>query len=128
MGRVNSTHLGTNRSSEEMSRMKLKCGRAVLAAMVASGALLVSAAPAAAQEKVVAIRLEEQDNMASVLKRLEGRAVKIRLVGSGDEIAGKVQKVGKDVVHVSDIGGREFFDSMIRIDQVSAVIVQVRGR
>jgi hypothetical protein len=108
--------------------MNLTCGRAVLAAMAASGALLVAATPAAAQEKVGAVRFEEQDNVASALKRLEGRAVKIRLTGSGDEIAGKVQKVGKDLVHVSEIGGREFFDAVIRIDQVSAVIVQVRGR
>jgi len=109
--------------------MNLTSGRAILAALATSGALLVAAIPAAAaEEKVAAVRFEEQDNMASVLKRLEGRAVKIRLVGSGDEIAGKVQKVGKDLLHVSEIGGREFFDSVIRIDQVSAVIVQVRGR
>lgn len=109
--------------------MNLTSGRAILAALATSGALLVVAIPAAAaEEKVAAVRFEEQDNMASILKRLEGRAVKIRLVGSGDEIAGKVQKVGKDLLHVSEIGGREFFDSVIRIDQVSAVIVQVRGR
>ncbi len=112
--------------------MNLTCGRAILAAMAVSGALLIAVTPAEAQEKAAtpdkAVRFEEQDNVASVLRRLEGRAVKIRLAGSGDEIAGKVQKVGKDLVHLSEIGGREFYDALIRIDQVSAVVVQVRGR
>ncbi len=112
--------------------MNLTRGRAALAAMVASGALLVAATPAAAQEKAAAadkaVRLDEGDGVASVLKRLEGRAVKIRLAGSGDELSGKVQKVGKELVYLSEIGGREFYDALIRIDQVSAVVVQTRGR
>jgi hypothetical protein len=66
--------------------------------------------------------------MASALKRLEGRAVKIRLAGQGEEISGKLQKVGKDLVHVSDLAGREFYDAIIRIDQISAVVAQSRAR
>jgi hypothetical protein len=112
--------------------MSLTYGKTVLAVILASGALLASGRPAVAQEKPAsadkAVRFEEQDSVASLLKRLEGRAVKVRLAGSGEEISGKIQKVGKDLVHVSDISGREFYDAWIRIDQVSAVVVQVRGR
>ena len=94
--------------------------------------LLLTAAPAfgqepgAGQEKKMVF--EEQDSMATALKRLEGKAVRLRLAGSGEEVAGKLQKVGKELAHLSDLSGREFFDAVVRIDQVSAVSVQVRGR
>lgn len=81
--------------------------------------------PAGEERKMV---VEEQDSMASVLKRLEGKTVRFRLAGSGDELVGKLQKVGKELAHVSDLSGREFFDAVVRIDQVAAVSVQVRGR
>jgi hypothetical protein len=107
-------------------------GNTLLMALLAGGALLTASLPAAAQGAAGAtdkgVRVEETDSVASLLKRLEGRAVKIRLAGNGDEISGKIQKVGKELVHLSDLGGREFFDAAIRIDQVSAVVVQVRGR
>ena len=70
----------------------------------------------------------EQDTMAATLKRLEGKTVRLRLEGSGEEIVGKLQKVGKDLAHLSDLSGREFFDVVVRIDRVAAVSVQVRGR
>ena len=109
--------------------MNLTRGRAALAAMVVTGSLMFAAAPARAQAPAEkAVRFEESDGVASLLKRLEGRVVKVRLAGSGEEISGKVQKVGKDLVHLSDLGGREFYDALIRIDQVSAVVVQARGR
>jgi hypothetical protein len=106
-------------------------GTAFVMTLLAGGALLTASLPASAQTANASdkgVRVEDQDSMAAVLKRLEGKAVKIRLAGSGDEIAGKIQKVGKDLVHLSDIGGREYFDAVVRVDQVSAVIVQVRGR
>jgi hypothetical protein len=95
--------------------------------------LLGAVAPASAQDKGGAtgdksIQVQDQDSMASVLKRLEGRTVKIRLAGAGEELTGKLQKVGKDVAHLTDLAGREFYDAVVRIDHVAAVSVQVRGR
>ncbi len=94
--------------------------------LVAQPGMAQGGAPAAGAER--AVRIEDQDSMAGVLKRLEGRMVKIRLTSGGDELSGKLQKVGKDLVHLSDLAGREFYDAIVRIDQVSAVSVQVRGR
>jgi hypothetical protein len=105
--------------------------RGVLGAgMVA--ALVLAAVPAAGQDATAGqekkMVFEEQDSIASVLKRLEGKPVRLRLAGGGDEVVGKLQKVGKETVHLSDLAGREFFDAVVRIDQVAAVSVQVRGR
>ena len=110
--------------------MKIRTrGTNVVMGLIAGGVLLF-AVPAAAQEKAApqAVKVEEGDSVASLLKRYEGKAVKLRLSGSGDEIGGKVQKVGKELVHLTDLSGREFYDGVIRIDQVSAVVLQARGR
>ena len=97
-----------------------------------AGMLLLTAPAGLAQEPVAGqekkMMFEEQDGMATVLKRLEGKPVRLRLAGSGEEVLGKLHKVGKERAHLTDLSGREFFDAVVRIDQVSAVSVQVRGR
>lgn len=104
---------------------RLAAGAAVVAT------LLVGAAPAAAQDPAGQERkpmLEAQDTMASALKRLEGKTVRVRLAGGSDEVVGKLESVGKELAHLSGLQGREFFDAVVRIDQVAAVSVQVRTR
>lgn len=97
----------------------------VVAATALAAVASAQQLPAREERKMV---LEEQDSMTSVLKRLEGKTVRLRLVGSGEELVGKLQKVGKELAHLSELSGREFFDAVVRIDQVSAVSAQVRGR
>lgn len=109
-------------------------GRRVIRWSVAVAALLAAVPPAGAQEKnaqagqETRMQIEETETIASVLKRFEGKPVRLRLAGSGEELSGKVAKVTPDVVHLSELAGREFFDAVIRIDQVAAVVVQTRGR
>jgi hypothetical protein len=116
--------------------MKGQSGKFSFVALLAAGALLL-APPAKAQNTVPGappasgdkgLRIEESDTMVTMLKRLEGRPVKIRLAAGGEELSGKIQKVTKDLVQLSDLTGREFFDAIIRVDQVASVAVQVRGR
>ncbi len=106
------------------TRNVLGLGVAALTLLTAEPALGQDAGTG--QEKKMV--LEEQDSMAAVLKRLEGKPVRLRLAGSNEEVIGKLQKVGKELAHLSDLSGREFFDAIVRIDQVAAVAVQVRGR
>ena len=101
-------------------------GLAATAVVFLSAAAMMGQETGAGQEKKMVF--EEQDTMAAVLKRLEGKPVRLRLAGSGEEVVGRLQKVGKELVHLSDLSGREFFDAVVRVDQVSAVSVQVRGR
>lgn len=107
-------------------RSQVRIAFVLVVAATAFAAAASAQQPSAIEERKMV--LEEQDSMASVLKRLEGKTVRLRLAGSGDELVGKLQKVGKELAHVSDLSGREFFDAVVRIDQVAAVSVQVRGR
>jgi hypothetical protein len=108
----------------DRTRNALGLGLAALLLLTAAAGL--GQEPGTGQEKKMVF--EEQDSMATVLKRLEGKPVRLRLAGSGEEVLGKLQRVGKELAHLSDLSGREFFDAVVRIDQVSAVSVQVRGR
>ena len=56
-----------------------------------------------------------------------GKRVKLRLV-SGQELEGKVDRVGTQAVVLSDLTGMEYFSATVALDQVAAVLVRVRSR
>ena len=60
------------------------------------------------------------------LERQVGKRVRLRLV-SGQDVEGTVVAVGTAGVHVARLaGGMDFFDAVVRLDQIAAVIVRVR--
>ena len=61
-----------------------------------------------------------------VLAENFGKRVIVRLE-SGESLEGSVNKVGDSVVHLSRISGRDFYDAVVRIDRISAVLFKVRG-
>jgi hypothetical protein len=61
-----------------------------------------------------------------ILKEQTGKRVYLRM-DSGEEVLGVVSKVGDQLVHVSSLAGRDFYDAVIRIDRITAVIFKVRG-
>lgn len=65
------------------------------------------------------------DTLPSVLESYQGKRVAVRLQ-SGDELTGKVRAVTKDVLHLGELTGREFFDAVIDLHKVSAVVVRTR--
>lgn len=61
-----------------------------------------------------------------VLLENTGKRVIIRLE-TGENLEGTVTKVGEFVVHVARLSGKDFYDAVVRIDRISAVIFKVRG-
>ena len=59
------------------------------------------------------------------LEGQKGKRVRLRLVSGGD-LDGIVKNVGAAAVHVERLAGMEFFDAVVRLDQIAAVIVRVR--
>ena len=67
-----------------------------------------------------------QDGPVSIRQALEaqvGKRAKLKLV-SGQDLEGKVVKVGDEVVVVQELTGMEYFGATVRLDQVAAVIVR----
>ena len=67
------------------------------------------------------------DTVASVLTRQVGQRVELRMK-SGEKLAGKVEAVGEKTVHLAGLTGQEFFDAVVVLDQVSAVIIRTGGK
>jgi hypothetical protein len=67
------------------------------------------------------------DTVATVLNRQAGKLVELRLK-SGDKIAGKVEAVGDKTVHLGQLVGQEFYDAVVVIDDISAVVIRTAGK
>jgi len=59
------------------------------------------------------------------LERQVGKRVRLRLI-SGQDVEGTVVAVGTAGVHVGRLAGMDFYDAVVRLDQIAAVIVRVR--
>jgi hypothetical protein len=95
-------------------------GRTLRMAMV----LLALAGAVAAAEDGLAV--SEGTSVRDLLSKQVGKAVTLRLQG-GEELSGKVQTVGGELVVLSPVSGRDFFDAAVRLDTVAAVLVRVRS-
>ena len=81
--------------------------------------------PAGAQDAKLEVR--SNDTVRTVLERQVGKRVSVVLT-TGPELAGVVSSVGDKVVHLSELTGREFFDAVVNLDQVGAVVIRTRSR
>jgi len=62
----------------------------------------------------------------SILAAQQGKKVTLKL-GPNDELSGTVKVVTKDVVQLTELTGREFFDAVVELKSVKAVIVRARN-
>jgi hypothetical protein len=74
---------------------------------------------------VTEIQIHSGDHVKSVLERLAGREVTLALAGGG-EMTGILTKVEAQMVHLSRLRGKEFFDAVVRLDAINAIIVRTR--
>jgi hypothetical protein len=84
-------------------------------------ALCVGATSAIAQEPSLEVNA---DAIKVNLERQVGKRVRLRLV-SGQEVEGTVVAVGTAGVHVGRLAGMDFFDAVVRLDQIAAVVVRM---
>ena len=92
-------------------------------------ALLLAVAPLAAPFPTAAQDAALELNADAVkinLERQVGKRVRLRLV-SGQDLEGTVVAVGTAAVHLARLVGMDFFDGVVRLDQIAAVIVRVRN-
>lgn len=73
------------------------------------------------------LEVQSADTVKSVLERHVGKRVGV-VLHTGQELTGVVTTVGDKVVHLAELSGREFFDAVVTLEHVAAVVVRVRGR
>ncbi|MEK7763955.1 MAG: hypothetical protein CAF43_008850 [Nitrospira sp. CG24C] len=67
------------------------------------------------------------ESLKQALDQLIGKRVKLKLT-SGQDLEGTVASVTGQTVQLTQLTGAEFFDAMVRLDHVSAVIVRARTK
>lgn len=63
--------------------------------------------------------------MGENLKALVGKKVNITLA-SGTTFSGTVKAVGKSFLHLEKLEGKEYFDALIRLEEISAIDARFR--
>ena len=79
------------------------------------------AAPGFAQE----VNISASDTTQSVLAAQKGKRVTLRL-GSGQELTGTVREATTTLIVLGGISGREFFDAVIPVGAVEAVLIRMK--
>jgi hypothetical protein len=99
-----------------------------LAALALAASLLALASDAPAQgpaTKPDAVKLDVAETLQANLARCVGQKVELVLV-SGKSLVGTVKAVGTAGVHLGALEGKEFYDALVRTDQISAVVVRAK--
>ena len=72
--------------------------------------------------------MPEDDLVKTLMQaRIEKAPVELQMRG-GQLIKGLVRAVGAEFAVVGPLPGRDFFDAHVRVADISAICVQVRGR
>lgn len=77
--------------------------------------------------KKTALQVEKGDTVRTVLTRQIDRKVTL-VLSQGQELTGTVRSVGDGVVQLSDLSGRDFYDAVVDLQKIAAVVVKVRGQ
>jgi len=89
------------------------------------GERAISAPCAVAEEATFELKLNT--TMSGVLTENTGKRVALKLE-SGDEVEGIVTKVGHNLVYVTRLAGKEFYDLVVSLDKISAVQMKLRDK
>lgn len=111
-----------------MKRAKKLGSVGIVLAIVISAAVLTVPLEAGAKAEVAAIEGMKYHVGASLqdnLKSLVRKKVYVTL-DSGQTFAGFVKEVGNHFVHLEKLDGKEFFDALIRIEDISAIDAKFR--
>jgi hypothetical protein len=71
------------------------------------------------------VRISGNDTVQSVLTSLKGKRVTVR-VRSGQELTGTVRDATGRLVQLGGLSGKEFYDAVIPLDAVDAVLVRTK--
>ncbi|HXG22333.1 MAG TPA: hypothetical protein VNN62_25095 [Methylomirabilota bacterium] len=86
---------------------------------------LLMTVPIVAEDQPLTV--QGSQTMRENLQKKVGVKVTLQL-SSGQELSGKVAEVGENVAHLSELTGKEFYDAVVWVDHISALVVRVRDK
>jgi hypothetical protein len=105
------------------------CLTVVLAITLCLGISLFLQTDAQAQQKkataLEGVKFDTGTSLADNIKTFAGKDVFIHL-RSGKTIQGYVKSVGNGLLHMERLAGRDFYDALIRVEDISAMETKFR--
>lgn len=74
---------------------------------------------------VVGVKYSIASTLLNNIKSLKGKRITIKLK-SGESITGSVKAIGTHLVHIEKLDGKDFYDALIIIDDISAIETRFR--
>jgi small nuclear ribonucleoprotein (snRNP)-like protein len=111
-----------------MKRLKVVGFMAIILFALSTAVILLIPAEVQAQSKVAAIEgvgFNVAGSMKDNLKPLVNKDVYVNL-RSGKTYQGFVKSVGDHFIHLEKIAGKDYFDALVRIEDISAIEVKFR--
>jgi hypothetical protein len=90
-----------------------------------SGTMLVFCMVGLQSAGAAELSIKSGDSIPKILEDHKSKRVTVRLQGN-DELTGTVKMVTKDLLHLGELAGRDYFDAVIELNKISAVIVRIR--
>jgi len=72
------------------------------------------------------LKVSTKDTIESVLKAHKKVRVIIKMK-SGKELTGEIGLVNANIVHIKTLAGMEFFDAVVLISNIEAVVIRTKG-
>jgi hypothetical protein len=69
--------------------------------------------------------MNAQFGMKEALLSQTGKRITVK-TDSGETLEGTVIKVGDQLLHISKLAGKDFYDAVIRLDKITSVVLRVR--
>lgn len=111
-----------------MKRSKMVGPAGFVLAVLFSVSIVMPTLKAGAQTKAVPIEgvtYQVNFSMHDNLKSLIGKKVYVTL-NSGKTFAGFIKEVGEHLMHLEKLDGKEYFDALIRIEDIGAIDAKFR--
>jgi hypothetical protein len=119
--------MSKNKKEAFMKRITMITSAAVLAAFLFTAIFIISAVSAQAKSATAVPGADFQVSFSikDNLKTFMGKDVLLHL-RSGKTFQGYVKSVWDNLVHLEKLAGRDFYDALIRIEDISAIEAKFR--
>ena len=105
--------------------LKISGGKTrAIAFLVVMTVMALSIAPFAFSEES-GFQFGKDSSLHTNLLQFKGKTIEIHLK-SGDQLAGKLAEVGSQSILLKELRGKEYYDALIIIDDIAAVIFKAR--
>ena len=81
--------------------------------------------PLGAAEKPPEVK--DGDTLYSLLDGYRGKRITVRIQG-GAELTGKIKTLSKELLHLAELSGREYYDAVVPVQKIDSLIVRSREK